>query len=125
VAALAGATPVFADIDPATFCLDPGAVAAAITPRTAAIIPVHLYGHTAPMDALVPLATRHGLAIIEDVAQAHGAALDDRPAGYLALAPAPSRYIAGSGHEHSRNLSSNGARGGQRMLLRLFRSRIR
>jgi perosamine synthetase len=92
VAALAGATPVFADIDPATFCLDPGAVAAAITPRTAAIIPVHLYGHPAPMDALVPLAGRHSLAIIEDAAQAHGAALGDRPAGTFGAAAGFSFY---------------------------------
>ena len=53
-AALAGATPVFADIDPAAFCLDPAPVAATITPRTAAVIPVHLYGQPAPMDAIVP-----------------------------------------------------------------------
>jgi perosamine synthetase len=92
VAALAGATPVFADIDPATFCLDPGAVAAAITPRTAAVIPVHLYGHPAPMDALVPLAARHGLAIIEDAAQAHGAALHGRPAGTFGAAAGFSFY---------------------------------
>jgi dTDP-4-amino-4,6-dideoxygalactose transaminase len=91
-AALAGATPVFADIDPATFCLDPGAVAVAITPRTAAVIPVHLYGHPAPMDALIPLAGRHGLAIIEDAAQAHGTALDGRPAGTFGAAAAFSFY---------------------------------
>ena len=58
--ALTGAAPVFADIDPVTFCLDPAAVAAAVTPRTAAVVPVHLYGHPAPMGALLPLAARHG-----------------------------------------------------------------
>jgi dTDP-4-amino-4,6-dideoxygalactose transaminase len=79
--ALAGAVPVFADIDPVTFCLDPAAVSAAITPRTAAVIPVHLYGHPAPMGALLPLARRHGLAIVEDAAQAHGAQLDGQAAG--------------------------------------------
>ena len=90
--ALAGATPVFADIDPVTFCTDPGAVAAAITPRTAAVIPVHLYGHPALMDALVPLAGRHGLALIEDAAQAHGASLHGRPAGAFGIAAAFSFY---------------------------------
>jgi dTDP-4-amino-4,6-dideoxygalactose transaminase len=90
--ALAGAVPVFADIDPATFCLDPASAAAAVTPRTAAIIPVHLYGHPAPMGALVPLAARHGLAVIEDAAQAHGAALDGRPAGAFGSAAAFSFY---------------------------------
>src|SRR5689334_5895720 len=56
---LAGGTPVFADIEPGSFCLDPDAVAAAITPRTVAVMPVHLYGHPAAMDRLMPLATRH------------------------------------------------------------------
>jgi perosamine synthetase len=90
--ALTGATPVFADIDPVTYCADPAAVAAAITPRTAAVIPVHLYGHPAPMDALVPLAGRHGLALIEDAAQAHGAALHGHPAGAFGTAAAFSFY---------------------------------
>ncbi|HWP36080.1 MAG TPA: DegT/DnrJ/EryC1/StrS family aminotransferase [Gemmatimonadales bacterium] len=69
----AGGRPVFVDIDPATFNLNLSAVEAAITPRTRAIIPVHLYGQMAPMEHLVPLAGRHGLAIIEDAAQAIGA----------------------------------------------------
>jgi dTDP-4-amino-4,6-dideoxygalactose transaminase len=90
--ALAGAAPVFADIDPVTFCLDPAAVAAAITPRTAAVVPVHLYGHPAPMGALLPLAARHGLAVIEDAAQAHGATLDGRPAGAFGAAAVFSFY---------------------------------
>lgn len=68
---LTGATPVFADIDPATFCLDPAATADAVTSRTAAVIPVHLFGHPADMHALLTLAGRHGLALIEDAAQAH------------------------------------------------------
>src|SRR5216683_4889599 len=67
------AIPVFADIDPVTFTLDPRAVRAAITPRTAAIMPVHLHGQPADMDALGALAARHGLAVVEDGAQAHGA----------------------------------------------------
>jgi dTDP-4-amino-4,6-dideoxygalactose transaminase len=69
----AGGTPVFVDIDPATFNLDPAAVEAAITPRTRAIVPVHLYGQMAAMERLVPLAERHGLALVEDGAQAIGA----------------------------------------------------
>ncbi len=83
VVRLAGAEPVFADIDPATFCVDPDAVAAAVGPRTAAIMPVHLYGHPAAMDRIVPLAERHGLAVVEDACQAHGAALGGTPAGAL------------------------------------------
>lgn len=62
---LAGAVPVFADIDPRTFCLDPGAVEAAVTSRTAAIVPVHVFGHPAPMAQLDALAERRGLAVVE------------------------------------------------------------
>jgi dTDP-4-amino-4,6-dideoxygalactose transaminase len=69
----AGATPVFVDIDPGTFNIAPGAVEAAITPRTRGIIAVHLFGQMAAMEALLPLAERHGLALIEDAAQAIGA----------------------------------------------------
>jgi dTDP-4-amino-4,6-dideoxygalactose transaminase len=69
----AGGTPVFVDIDAATFNIDPAAVEAAITPRTRAVIPVHLFGQMAPVEALVPLAERHGLALIEDAAQSIGA----------------------------------------------------
>lgn len=76
-----GAKPVFADIDPDTYTLDVDAVQAAITPRTRAIMPVHLYGGVADMDALLDLAGRHGLAIIEDACQAHGAALHGKRVG--------------------------------------------
>ncbi|CAM3264959.1 DegT/DnrJ/EryC1/StrS family aminotransferase [Nocardioides dubius] len=79
--ALTGATPIFADIDPATFCLDPASVAAAITPRTKAIMPVHLYGHPADMTGLQALADQHGLMLFEDAAQAHGASLHGTPVG--------------------------------------------
>src|SRR5262245_22343974 len=72
---LVGAQPVFADIEPASFCVNPEAVAAAIGPRTSAIMPVHLYGHPAAMDQLMALARRHGLAVVEDACQAHGASL--------------------------------------------------
>ena len=79
--ALTGATPVFADIDPATFCLDPASVEAAITSRTVAVMPVHLYGHPADMHGLRRVADAHGLRIFEDAAQAHGASLDGTPVG--------------------------------------------
>lgn len=67
------AKPVFVDIDPATFCLDPVAVEAAITPKTKAVVAVHLYGHPCEMDTLLAICKKHGVALIEDAAQAHGA----------------------------------------------------
>lgn len=78
-----GARPVFVDIDPATYTLDPVRVEAAITPRTKAIIPVHLYGQPADMTALVDIARRYGLRIVEDAAQAHGAEVDGRRCGSI------------------------------------------
>ena len=77
----AGATPVLVDVRENDFCMDPALVEAAITPRTKAIMPVHLYGLMADMDPLVEIAERHGLVIIEDAAQAHGAAYRGRRAG--------------------------------------------
>lgn len=82
---LAGATPVFADIDRASFCLDPAAIEAAITSRTVAVMPVHLYGQPAAMDRILPIARRHGLAIIEDAAQAVAAGLHATPVGVFGL----------------------------------------
>ncbi len=79
--ALTGATPVFVDIEPETFSLDPAAVDAAITSRTKGILPVHLYGHPARMRELESVAASRGVALYEDAAQAHGAALDGRPVG--------------------------------------------
>ena len=79
--AITGATPVFADIDPHTFCLDPASVEAALSPRTAAVMPVHLYGQPANALALAELADRHGLLLVEDACQAHGACDGERPAG--------------------------------------------
>lgn len=79
--ALTGGTPVFVDIEPDTFSLDPEAVAAAITPKTKGILPVHLYGHPARMRELEALAAERGVALYEDAAQAHGAALHGRPVG--------------------------------------------
>jgi perosamine synthetase len=76
-----GATPVFVDIEPETFSLDPSAVEAAITPRTRGILPVHLYGHPARLRELSAIAEKHGVALYEDAAQAHGASLDGRPVG--------------------------------------------
>jgi dTDP-4-amino-4,6-dideoxygalactose transaminase len=76
-----GATPVFADIDPATFTIDPAAIRAAITPRTVAIMPIHLFGHPAAMPEIMEIAHHHGLAVIEDACQAHGAAIDGVPVG--------------------------------------------
>jgi perosamine synthetase len=76
-----GARPAFADIDPRTFNLDPAAVAAKITSRTRAILPVHLYGNPAEMPALTAIAERHGLLMVEDAAQAHGATIDGRQVG--------------------------------------------
>jgi perosamine synthetase len=90
--ALAGATPVFADIEPDYFCLDPAAASAAVTPRTRAVMPVHLYGHPAAMDAFTRLADEHGLLLFEDAAQAHAASLHGRPVGAWSLAASFSFY---------------------------------
>ena len=78
-----GARPVFVDIDPLTYNLDPDAVAAAVTPATKAIVPVHLYGQPAEMDAIMAIAERHGLAVIEDAAQAIGAEYQGQRAGSI------------------------------------------
>ena len=75
VVALLRLTPVFVDVDPRTFCMDPVSLEAAITPRTKAIVPVHLYGHAAPMDEIMAIAERHNLYVIEDNAQAIGSAI--------------------------------------------------
>ena len=77
----AGGVPVFVDIDPASFCMDVKLVERCITPRTRAIIPVHLYGNLCAIEALTEIADRHGLALIEDACQAHGAAFKGRKAG--------------------------------------------
>ena len=79
--ALVGATPVYADIDPLSFCLDPSSVEKAITERSVAVMPVHLYGHPADMSALGAMAEQHRLLVFEDAAQAHGASLDSTPVG--------------------------------------------
>ncbi len=78
-----GATPVFVDVDPATFNIDPGAARAAITPRTKAIMPVHLFGLSADLDPLLEAAAQAGIPLIEDACQAIGARYRDRPVGAL------------------------------------------
>lgn len=83
---LAGATPVFADIDPRTFCLDPQAVAAGITSRTAAIVPVNVFGHPAPMALLGELAERYGLALVEETPS-------DEDMGVVARRRAQARFL--------------------------------
>ena len=79
----AGARPVLVDIDPRSFTMDPAAIEAAITPRTKAILPVHLYGQAADMDPILAVARRHGLVVIEDAAQAHGAKYKGRAVGSI------------------------------------------
>jgi len=78
-----GATPVFVDIDPVTYTLDPAQVERAITPRTRAILPVHLYGQSCDLEPLIHLAERHNLLLIEDAAQAHGAVYNQKQVGTL------------------------------------------
>jgi perosamine synthetase len=79
----AGATPVFVDVDPETWTLSPAAMAAAVTPRTKAVIPVHLYGHPCDMDPILALARTHSLKVIEDCAEALGAEYKGRKVGTL------------------------------------------
>jgi dTDP-4-amino-4,6-dideoxygalactose transaminase len=120
------AVPVFADIDPATFNLDPTDAAARITPRTRALLPVHLYGQAAAMNPLLELAERHGLKVLEDVAQAMGGEFRGRKLGSLGHAGAfsffPSKTLGAYGDggllatddeavaEQARMLRAHGAR---------------
>ncbi len=87
-----GATPVLVDIVPETFCMDPVALEAALTARTRAVIPVHLYGHPVDMDAVTGFAEAHGLPVIEDCAQAHGARYRGRTTGTMGVAGCFSFY---------------------------------
>ena len=90
--AAAGATPVLVDVDPLFYTIDPDAAAAAVTPRTRAIVPVHLYGQPADMGAVQAIAARHDLVVVEDAAQAHGARERGRRAGSAGRAAAFSFY---------------------------------
>jgi dTDP-4-amino-4,6-dideoxygalactose transaminase len=90
----AGATPVLVDCDPQTQQIDFAQVEAAVTTRTAAIVPVHLYGRLAPMDELLVIAEKHGLVVLEDCAQAHGARYKGRRAGSIGKASGFSFYPA-------------------------------
>jgi dTDP-4-amino-4,6-dideoxygalactose transaminase len=121
-----GAVPVFADIDPATFNLDPAGAAVRVTERTRALLPVHLYGHAADMGPLRELARRHGLKVLEDVAQAMGGEHGGRRLGALgdagALSFFPSKTLGACGDagllatdddavaERARMLQAHGAR---------------
>jgi dTDP-4-amino-4,6-dideoxygalactose transaminase len=89
---LNGARPVFVDVDPATFTMDPARLEAALTARTKVILPVHLYGHPADMGPIVEVADRHGLPVLEDAAQAHGASIGPRRTGTLGHAATFSFY---------------------------------
>ena len=80
---LAGATPIFVDIDPHTYTLDPQKIEPALTPRTKAIVPVHLYGQAANMEAILSIAQKHHLSVIEDCAQAHGTLYGHQKVGTL------------------------------------------
>jgi dTDP-4-amino-4,6-dideoxygalactose transaminase len=87
-----GAVPVFADVDPLTRCLDPALLPALLTRRTRAIVPVHLYGQPAPMQAIMQFAANHGLIVVEDCAQAHGAEIAGQRVGSFGHAAAFSFY---------------------------------
>jgi dTDP-4-amino-4,6-dideoxygalactose transaminase len=95
----ANMVPVFADVDLGTFNLDPRAVEAAITPRTRAVIPVHFAGQVADMDAIMAIASKHKLLVIEDAAHAHGASYKNCPAGSLG-------HVASFSFQSSKNLTS-------------------
>src|SRR5262249_30587312 len=96
-----GAVPVFADIDPHTYTLDPASAEACITSRTRALLPVHLGGRPADMEAIMALAQRHNLVVIEDAAQAWGASWQGRMAGTLG-------HVAGFSFQSSKNITAGG-----------------
>jgi dTDP-4-amino-4,6-dideoxygalactose transaminase len=101
---LTGAVPVFVDIDPQTFLIDVNQIEDRITPKTRAILPVHLYGQCADMESIMEIADRHGLIVIEDACQAHGAEYEGKKAGNLGHLAAFSFYF-------SKNLGAYGEAG--------------
>ncbi|MEU0988439.1 DegT/DnrJ/EryC1/StrS family aminotransferase [Streptomyces sp. NPDC005953] len=108
VVRLVGADPVFADINADDYGLSPAAVEAAITPRTAAIMPVHLYGHPAAMDQLMAIAAKHKLAVVEDACQAHAAALNGTPVGAFGAGGTFSFYPTKNMHSLEGGMVSTG-----------------
>jgi dTDP-4-amino-4,6-dideoxygalactose transaminase len=93
VASQTGARPVFVDIEDETFQMDPGKIEAAVTPRTKAILPIHLFGQICEMDAILPIADKHGLLVLEDAAQAIGAKQSGKPAGSFGQSAGFSFYV--------------------------------
>jgi dTDP-4-amino-4,6-dideoxygalactose transaminase len=121
-----GATPVFADIDSDSFNIDPAAMLRAITPRTKAVIPVHLFGHPARMADIMPVAQRHGLRVVEDCAQAFGAQVGEHRVGVLGDAGAfsffPTKNLGGIG-DGGMMVSADGAVAESARMLRAHGSR--
>ena len=89
---LVGAVPVFADIHPLTRCVDPSCITSVVSPQTKAVVPVHIYGQPAPMHDILSIARTHGLKVVEDCAQAHGAEIDGRKVGIFGDAASFSFY---------------------------------
>jgi dTDP-4-amino-4,6-dideoxygalactose transaminase len=121
-----GATPVFVDIDPVTYNMDPAQIEAKITPRTKAIMPVHLYGQMADMDAIMAIAKKHNLVVIEDAAQAIGSEYKGRRAGsigeYGCFSFFPSKNLGGVG-DGGMVVTNDAARAAKLMLLRAHGSK--
>jgi dTDP-4-amino-4,6-dideoxygalactose transaminase len=115
---LAGAEPVFVDVEESSFTLDPALLEAAITPRTKVVIPVHLFGQAADMDSILAVARRHGIAVLEDACQAHGAEYKGRRTGSLGDAACFSFYPG-------KNLGAYGEAGGVVTSDRQLADRIR
>src|SRR5512143_2173101 len=115
---LNGARPVFVDVDPETGTMDPDALERALTPRTKVVLPVHLYGHPADVAAIASAAARHGLPVLEDAAQAHGATLAGRRVGSLGHAACFSFYP-------SKNLGACGDAGAVTSSDKAFIERVR
>jgi dTDP-4-amino-4,6-dideoxygalactose transaminase len=115
---LAGAEPVFVDVEERSFTINPALLEAAITPRTKVIIPVHLFGQTADMDPIMAIARKHGVAVLEDACQAHGAEYKGKRAGSLGDAGCFSFYPG-------KNLGAYGEAGGVTTSNRQLADRIR